>query len=158
MKQYFQKLYEYNAWCNKRVLDALRRQKVDDEKILSLMSHVVVAQFLWLHRIEGLAAPNLQLWGKYTLTEIEPMAREISDRWISFVNHSDDFTRELKYLNYTGDAFTNSIEHIMIHVVNHGTYHRGQVATLLRQAGYEPVNTDFITYDRVITGQLTLND
>lgn len=122
------------------------------------MSHVVVAQFLWLHRIEGLAAPNLQLWGKYSLAEIETMAREIGERWITFVERTNDFDRELTYHNYTGDPFTNNVEHIMIHVVNHGTYHRGQVAMLLRQKGYEPVNTDFITYDRVITGQLTLKD
>jgi uncharacterized damage-inducible protein DinB len=42
----------------------------------------------------------------------------------------------------------------MIHLVNHSTYHRAQIATLLRQGGLEPVNTDFITYDRVVTGQL----
>jgi uncharacterized damage-inducible protein DinB len=42
----------------------------------------------------------------------------------------------------------------MIHLVNHSTYHRAQIAILLRQQGFEPVNTDFITYDRVITKQL----
>jgi uncharacterized damage-inducible protein DinB len=43
---------------------------------------------------------------------------------------------------------------IMIHQVNHATYHRAQVAMLMRQQGYQPVNTDFITWDRVRTGQL----
>jgi uncharacterized damage-inducible protein DinB len=42
----------------------------------------------------------------------------------------------------------------MIHLVNHSSYHRAQIAMLLRQKGFEPINTDFITYDRVITGQL----
>ncbi|MFM8742635.1 MAG: DinB family protein [Cytophagales bacterium] len=41
----------------------------------------------------------------------------------------------------------------MIHLVNHGSYHRGQVAMLLRERGYEPFNTDLITYDRVLLGQ-----
>jgi uncharacterized damage-inducible protein DinB len=39
-------------------------------------------------------------------------------------------------------------------VVNHASYHRAQVAMLLRQIGLEPINTDFITYDRVMRGQL----
>ena len=42
----------------------------------------------------------------------------------------------------------------MIHLVNHSSYHRAQIALLLRQKGYEPINTDFITYDRVLRGQL----
>jgi uncharacterized damage-inducible protein DinB len=41
----------------------------------------------------------------------------------------------------------------MIHLVNHASYHRAQIALLMRQQGHEPINTDFITYDRVITGQ-----
>jgi uncharacterized damage-inducible protein DinB len=53
-----------------------------------------------------------------------------------------------------GKYFENNVQQIMIHLVNHGTYHRGQVAMLLRQKGFEPVNTDYITYDRVISGQL----
>ncbi|HMR56073.1 MAG TPA: DinB family protein, partial [Cyclobacteriaceae bacterium] len=62
--------------------------------------------------------------------------------------------RVLKYKNYVGDYYETNVEQIMIHLVNHGSYHRGQVAMLLRQKGYEPVNTDYITYDRVLTGQL----
>ena len=58
MKKYFLKLYQYNAWANKRVMDALNRQQVDDEKTLSLMGHIVAAQFLWLHRIKGLPPPD----------------------------------------------------------------------------------------------------
>lgn len=122
------------------------------------MAHVVVAQHLWLHRIEGLPAPDLKLWGTYNLDSIEEMANAIGARWINFIERNDEFDRKLVYHNYTGDPYTNNVEHIMIHVVNHGTYHRGQVAMLLRQKGFKPVNTDFITYDRVITGQLILKD
>ena len=57
------------------------------------------------------------------------------------------------------EHMTSAREHqlfwmIMIHLVNHSSYHRAQIAMLLRQNGFEPVNTDFITYDRVITGQM----
>jgi len=45
------------------------------------------------------------------------------------------------------------VESIMMHLVNHCSYHRAQVALLLRQKGFEPLNTDFITYDRVVRGQ-----
>jgi uncharacterized damage-inducible protein DinB len=70
------------------------------------------------------------------------------------VESTEDFNREMTYKNYVGDLYTNNVEMIMIHLVNHSSYHRAQVAMLLRQKGFEPINTDFITYDRVITGQL----
>ena len=154
MKKYFLKLYEYNAWANKRVLDNLNRQFIKDEKILSLMGHIVAAQYLWLHRIQGLPTPDVKLWGSYELAKLTSSAQEIGERWLRFVNETEDFDRQLTYHNYTGDPYTNNVEMIMMHLVNHSSYHRAQIAMLLRQQGFEPVNTDFITYDRMMTGQL----
>jgi uncharacterized damage-inducible protein DinB len=158
MKRYFLKLYQYNAWCNQRVLSAIARQQVRDEKILSVLGHIVAAQYLWLHRIKGLPAPDVKLWGNYSPGQLTEMATYISGQWIEFIESTDDFDRELVYRNYTNDPYTNNVEQIMIHLVNHSSYHRGQIAMLLRQKGFEPVNTDYITYDRVISGQLTLRD
>jgi uncharacterized damage-inducible protein DinB len=154
MKKYFLTLYQYNEWATSRVLKCLVDQKVDNEKILSLMGHVLAAQFLWLHRIKGLAAPDVKLWGTYSLQDLITMNEKIAKQWINFVESSEQFDRVLSYTNYTGQPFTNNVEMIMIHLVNHSSYHRAQVSMLLRQLGYEPVNTDFITYDRVISGQL----
>jgi uncharacterized damage-inducible protein DinB len=154
MKKYFLKLYRYNAWANKRVISTLIRQRVQDEKILSLLGHVVAAQFLWLHRIKGLPPPDVKLWGTYSLDQLIEMAEEIGQQWLEFVETTDNFDREMTYRNYVNEPYTNNVENIMIHLVNHSSYHRAQIAMLLRQKGFEPINTDFITYDRVITGQL----
>lgn len=154
MKKYFQKLYDYNAWANKRVLDNLNRQKVSDAQLLTLMGHIVAAQYLWFHRINGLPAPDVKLWGDYELHRLISAAEQIGKQWIQFVESTDNFDRQLTYKNYTGDPYTNNVEMIMIHLVNHSSYHRAQIALLLRQKGFEPVNTDFITYDRVMTGQM----
>lgn len=154
MKKYFLKLYQYNAWSNKRVLGCLTRQTIHDEKILTLMGHIVAAQFLWLHRIKGLPAPNVKLWGEYTLNQLVTLADDAGKQWIEFVESTDNFDRELTYKNYLNEPYTNNVEMIMIHLVNHSSYHRAQIAMLLRQKGFEPINTDFITYDRVIRGQL----
>lgn len=153
MKEYFQKLYQYNKWANDRVMGALEKQSVNDEKILSLMSHLLSAQFLWLHRIKDLPPPDLQLWKTYPLVRLREMATNGSRQWLEFIASTENFNRVLKYKNYVGDYYENNVEHIMIHLVNHGTYHRGQIALLMRQGGFEPINTDFITYDRVVTKQ-----
>lgn len=116
----------------------------------------MAAQLLWLHRILDLPAPDVELWKRYPLERLKEMSEEASTRWLQFIHEHDNFNRQLRYNNYVGLAFENNVEHIMIHTVNHATYHRGQVALLMRERGYEPVNTDFITYDRVITGQLNV--
>lgn len=54
----------------------------------------------------------------------------------------------IEYKNSTGKTFQNSRYDILIHVLNHGTYHRAQIATELRGHGIEPINTDYITYMR----------
>lgn len=153
MKAYFLKLYQYNQWANTRVLDCLARQHVNDEKIMSVMGHVIAAQFLWLHRIQGLPPAEVKLWGNYTLEQLVSMSTEITQRWVQFVSDTDNFNRDLSYKNYVGDPYVTNVETIMIHLVNHSSYHRAQVAMLLRQKGYEPINTDFITYDRILRGQ-----
>lgn len=153
MKKYFVQLYHYNQWANDRVLEGLDRQRVEDEKILTVMSHVVSALYIWLSRIEGKSAADYPLWKQYSRKELIEMNKVITDRWVKFIETTDDFNRVLVYKNYVGDPYKNNVEQIMIHLVNHSTYHRGQVAMLLRQNGLEPINTDFITYDRVVTGQ-----
>lgn len=117
------------------------------------MGHVLAAQYLWLHRIKGLPAPDVKLWGEYSLERLLVMAEEVGKQWLEFVESTESFDRELTYRNYTNDPYTNNVENIMIHLVNHSSYHRAQVALLMRQQGFEPINTDFITYDRVVTGQ-----
>lgn len=154
MKEYFLRLYTYNQWANRRVIKCLKTQQVTDEKILTLMSHTLSALHIWLARIQDRSTAPYPLWKQYELNDLELMAEEIAGRWLAFVNENESFNRSLTYTNYVGDPYVNNVENIMIHLVNHSTYHRAQIAILLRQKGFEPVNTDFITYDRVITNQL----
>jgi len=153
MKKYFLKLYQYNAWANDRVLSSLRRQSVADEKTLTIFGHVLAAQFLWLHRIKGLAPPDVKLWGDYSLEKLDIMVTDANQQWKEFVESHENFDREMTYTNYVGELYTNNVETIMMHLVNHCSYHRAQVALLLRQKGFEPINTDLITFDRVVRGQ-----
>lgn len=155
MKKYFLKLYQYNAWANKKVLKCLQEQNITDEKILSLFGHVMVAQLTWLSRIEATPNPGLKLWGDYAMPQLQSMSDEGSAKWLNYVEKTENFDWVLKYKNFQNDYYESNVETIMIHTVNHASYHRAQIAMLLRQKGFQPVNTDFITYDRVLLGQLT---
>jgi uncharacterized damage-inducible protein DinB len=154
MKDYFLKMYSFNAWANSKIIAGMVRQNVQDEKILGIFGHLVSAQFIWLNRIKGLPKSSYELWGKYDLNQLQLMVDSASEEWLNFIQAHEEFNRVLKYTNYVGDYYENNVQDIMIHLVNHGSYHRGQVALLLREKGFEPVNTDLITYDRVLLGQL----
>ena len=117
------------------------------------MGHIVAAQFLWLHRIKGLPPAPVKLWGEYNLSQLTTMAEEAGALWLTFIENTESYDRDLDYINYVGEPYITNVEMIMIHLVNHSSYHRAQIALLLRQKGFEPINTDFITYDRVLRGQ-----
>src|SRR5690606_16077108 len=114
MKKYFLKLYQYNEWANNRVIGALNRQEVRDEKILTLMGHIVAAQFLWFHRINGLPPAEVKLWGEYKLEQLNEMVEKANRMWLEFVEREDSFDRELTYTNYVGDPYVNNVEAIMM--------------------------------------------
>ena len=154
LREYFLKIYRYNLWANLKIMKCLEQQEVNDEKVLSIFGHLVSAQFIWLNRFRDLPKSPYQLWGKYNLEELRFMVEEAARLWTQFIEEESSYDRVMKYNNYVGDYYENRISDIMIHLVNHGSYHRGQVALLLRQKGFEPVNTDMITWERVISGQL----
>ncbi len=54
----------------------------------------------------------------------------------------------IEYTNSKGIKFSNKIKDVLFHVINHSTYHRGQIATELKNCGIEPINTDYIFYKR----------
>ena len=72
----------------------------------------------------------------------------VLDGWKTEVAKLENPKLEIHYKSYDGMAFTSSLEEIVKHVVNHGTYHRGQVAALLRMLGGEAVGTDLISFYR----------
>lgn len=121
------------------------------------MSHLLAAPFIWLNRIKGLPKSEVKLWETQSLETLQQMAEEGAAIWLDFIENTASFDRDLSYSNYTGDPYVTNVEQIMIHLVNHSSYHRGQVALRVRQLGLQPVNTDYITYDRVVTGQLKID-
>jgi uncharacterized damage-inducible protein DinB len=60
----------------------------------------------------------------------------------------EDLQRILRYKSFAGDEFSNPLWQSLHQLTNHGSYHRGQVVTLLRQLGVKPASTDLIDFYR----------
>src|SRR5690606_1649908 len=59
-----------------------------------------------------------------------------------------DLNETIHYKNTQGQSFSNKIVDLFFHVINHSTYHRGQIATEFKQHGIDPLFTDYILYKR----------
>lgn len=147
MKDHFNRLSQYNMWANRRVLDGLKNQTVP-EKALSLLSHVVLAESVWQMRLK--AQPiTTGVFDILSLDKIEELMDRNEAGWTSLLESTEDFSKKLDYKMLNGTPVQSNISDILTHIFNHGTYHRAQIASLLRQSGLEPASTDFISFSRL---------
>lgn len=151
MRKYFEELYAYDNWSNKRILDSVDDQVKKDDRFLSLMSHVVTAKIIWLHRVEGLPTSPFPVWEKYNFREIQSMTDESHIRWMGFLHRYkiDTYEEIIHYKTSLGEDHESRLINILTHVVNHGTHHRGQAISRIKELGGEPPITDFIFFTRI---------
>ncbi len=110
------------------------------------MSHIIQAHLIWNSRLSQKKGPATA-WEIKPMAELKKLDAENFADTLAIIN-ARDFTETINYTNLKGDAFTNSIRDILFHVINHSTYHRGQIAADLKQHGIEPPITDYIFYKR----------
>jgi uncharacterized damage-inducible protein DinB len=147
MKDHFNRLSQYNMWANRRVLDGLKNQTVP-EKALALLSHVVLAESVWQMRL--IEKPvSTGVFDVLSLKEIEELMDRNEAGWTSLLESTEDFSSKIDYKMLNGTPVQSNISDILTHIFNHGTYHRAQIASLLRQSGLEPASTDFISFSRL---------
>lgn len=163
-KKHIQELYEYNRWANGRILDAASRLTADQftkdlrssyGSIRDTVTHIMSAEWIWLRRWKGVSPKAMLASSDF------PSILLLRTRWAEVEQEQTEFvssvTEELlrtmiSYINTKGERWTYTLRHMMQHVVNHSTYHRGQVITLLRQLGAEPVATDFLLFQDARSG------
>lgn len=114
----------------------------------------MLAEWLWLERWLG-RSPGFPTESFADLASLRSRWQKIDSDLSAFVQRltSSDLDRVVEYKNTKGRAFSNPMRQMLQHLVNHGTYHRGQITTLLRQLGATPVATDLIAFYREQSGQ-----
>jgi uncharacterized damage-inducible protein DinB len=150
MRKHFIDLIKYNEWANQRMLINLERLPEPSEKLILLYGHLISAQIIWLNRIKELPTSPFPLWSAYKLRELRTMTEESTTNWLNYLNQHrmDTFEEMIFYKNSSGNKYENTIREIITHVINHSTYHRGQIAMELRSLGVDPPQTDYIAYCR----------
>lgn len=141
-------LVDHMAWADERVLVSLGQPGVP-QRALDLYAHVLGAEHVWLARLEQ-RPRTVAVWPVMSLNECAQLAAENTRAFRAYVERltSGDLRRIVHYRNSAGDEFDNAVEDILVHVAMHGSYHRGQVSLLVRDAGAEPQPTDYIAFIR----------
>ena len=158
-------LYDYNSWANRRQLDAcvmLSDQQFTRDlgssfrSVRDTVAHIMGAEWIWLERWHGRSPSALPAADQFAnLASLRARWGEIGVALLQFVRglSAEDLDRIIEYQNLQGHRFAYPLRAMLQHLVNHGTYHRGQVTTMLRQLGAVPRATDFLRYHDVLAGQ-----
>lgn len=138
------RLLRYDIWANRETLRSLSRSPAPP-KSLRWLAHIVGAERLWLARLREEPQP-MPVWPELDVQGCADGLEDLSRRWADYLR--DDIPARLSdsvsYTNSKGEAWTSTVEDILIHVTIHSAYHRGQIASDLRAAGLEPAYTDYI--------------
>lgn len=141
---YFRRQFAYNGWANRETLASMRRQKAD-ERSLALMSHILSAERLWMERLKQ-EPQSLPVWPVAGLAQCQRQIEEMGQLWCAYLDGmgAHDLQRSASYKNSKGEPWTSSVVDILTHVLLHSAYHRGQIASHMRESGLTPAYTDFI--------------
>ena len=114
--------------------------------------HIWDAEFIWMRRLQGeslLEWPSQNFAGDRTA--LLQGWLDNSKAFKNFIESKDEnyLSTTIEYKNMAGKSFSNTVQEMIYHVVNHGTFHRGQIVTMLRTLGFVDISsTDLITYLR----------
>lgn len=153
-------LYDYNAWANHRSVEAA--SKLTTEKFVQPMgssfssvrdtlAHIYGGEWLWLERFQGRSPSSLPDTTQFAdIASLRERWNELEPRLLGFVRGlaQSDLDRVFEYKTLKFGVYKNPLWESMQHLVNHGSYHRGQVTTLLRQHGAEAISTDLMHFYR----------
>lgn len=155
-----EELYAYNRWANRRLLDAVSRLGPGEytrdlgssfPSIHETLVHILSAEWVWLSRWRGQSPAGIpDSWDVTTFGGLRAQWAEVERDQRAFVSEltEDALGRSIAYRNTKGEPFEQPLARMLRHVVNHSTYHRGQVVTMLRQLGAEATATDLILFCR----------
>lgn len=161
MKEQIASLASYNFWANQRIISAVN-QLPEEAKLKELASsfnsihstllHIWNAESVWYQRVklmERIVTPGDQFTGD--TSELGRLLLQQSNLWSDWAAAANDLALDhvFQYYNSKKEYFKQPVWQVMMHVFNHGTYHRGQLVTMLRQLGVEKIpSTDFVVFMR----------
>ena len=156
--------FAFGRWANRTILESVAALTPEEYarpiggsfgSVQGTLFHLYGAEWVWLERFRGRSPRDMPAGDD--LAELGALARKWreveagQDAYIATLT-PERLAEPLSYVSFSGDRFTRHLGDALLHLANHGTYHRGQVATLLRQFGRQAVPTDYLRFIDAQTG------
>jgi uncharacterized damage-inducible protein DinB len=149
----------YTAWASRLMVEAAGRLTPEeltrdfgtaDKSVLGTLVHVFRADRVWLARLKKEPATTFMQDSDNDLSVLKTDWPALYGRWKEWAaGLTDEAARaELSYTDMRGNPWRQPVGQLVLHVVNHGTHHRGQVAGCMRAMGHTPPQLDLIKYYR----------
>ena len=161
MKELLTQYATYHLWANKQLFDTILKLSTEQQQqeivssfqgIHATLLHMWDAEYIWWQRLklqENIERPSSLR--TYTTEELIQNILLQSEQWKSWVQQANEAQLNFvfAYQNTKREQFKDKVSQMLLHLFNHGTYHRGQLVTLLRQVGVTKLpSTDFIAWVR----------
>lgn len=161
MKELLQELVAYNIWANQKILEVILTLPEEKQKqelpssfksLYATVLHMWNAESVWWQRMklqERFISPFETFKG--SMQELANESLQQNQQWFDWVNNAIDAALDhvFQYQTARKEQFKQPIYQMLLHVFNHGTYHRGQLINMLRQLGVDKLpQTDFIVWSR----------
>jgi uncharacterized damage-inducible protein DinB len=153
-----QELYRYNRWANDRMFEAVssltqaeftKNLASSHPSVRDTLTHIVWAEWIWLQRWKGTSPQvvfDAQDFPDVRTLRVRWLEVEIEQRSFIETMTTESLLALVRYANLQGQPWRYPLWRQMYHVVNHSTYHRGQLTTMLRQLAARSVPTDFLVF------------
>jgi uncharacterized damage-inducible protein DinB len=147
--QTIQKVFEYDTWANEKVLTALEGMPNPPEEALKKISHILAAKAVWLSRISEYMNP-VDMSQTLSIPDCRKLNGELKAKFetLLFGLGEARLSEKIAYKNLKGQSNESLLSDILLQLITHGPYHRGQIASLIKKAEGTPPGTDFIIYAR----------
>ena len=152
------RLFAYGRWATAQTLASAAALTADEllrpvggsfGTVQGTLTHIYGADWVWLERWHGRSPAALPASDSAaTLAALAKMWEKVHDGQRDFAASASpaSLSEPLTYVNFAGKTLTYPLGETLVHTANHASYHRGQVATLLRQLGKTPISTDYLRY------------
>ncbi|VXB57956.1 DinB family protein [Maribacter litoralis] len=147
MDAFFNEIFDYNFHCNKKLIEQCLEMNTVPPNTVRLFSHILNAHHIWNARILNKAS-EFQIWQEHEVKDWADIHYENQRTSFDIVSNADNFDKRIDYENTEGRLFTNTLQDILFHIINHSTNHRGQIAVDVRVNGEEPIGFDYVYFKR----------
>lgn len=150
------KLVEYNIWANRlmgKQIESLSPELFDKPlagsfgSIKATITHVMESDWLWMNRFKGIPLAKVPAWQLDNAADIYREWKIVQEDMLSVARTlAVDKNKMIAFVTRKGMHYELPFEDLIIHIANHGTYHRGQLTDMIRVVGGQPVSTDYFIF------------